>query len=158
MQKKICTKCQQEREETDFAFQNKSLGKRHAQCKTCHKKYTVNHYINNKDKYLAYANKYNPIYYARGRKLVDEYKLKRGCVYCGMKELCCLDFHHKGDKKFNIASSLFLSVEALKKEIAKCQVVCSNCHRKIHAGVIQEKEGAGGPPSFLLNVNQCWCL
>lgn len=41
-----------------------------------------------------------------------------------------MDFDHREDKKFNIAQlSKIASVEKLKEEIAKCDVVCANCHR-----------------------------
>ena len=43
-----------------------------------------------------------------------------------------LDFDHRSDKRFSI-STMFKnchSVEQLRKEIAKCDVRCANCHRK----------------------------
>lgn len=37
------------------------------------------------------------------------------------------------DKEFNISNEIRnLSIENLKKEINKCVVLCSNCHRKLH--------------------------
>jgi len=76
------------------------------------------------------------------RKIIRAAK-KRGCHYCGEMEVCCLEFHHinQAEKLFNIgeASSIFkgVTLEALHKEIEKCEVVCANCHRKIHAGLIE---------------------
>jgi predicted HNH restriction endonuclease len=29
------------------------------------------------------------------------------------------------------------SIDSIIKEIDKCLVICSNCHRKLHAGLIQ---------------------
>ena len=41
-----------------------------------------------------------------------------------------MDFDHIEDKSFNISSALNLqNFEDIKKEIEKCEVVCSNCHR-----------------------------
>jgi hypothetical protein len=43
----------------------------------------------------------------------------------------CMDFDHRDadSKSFNIASRIQLSIEKLAAEIAKCDLVCSNCHR-----------------------------
>jgi hypothetical protein len=54
------------------------------------------------------------------------------CMDCGIKyPPYVMDFDHRGDKVFEIAgaSSTFMSLEKLKVEIAKCDVVCANCHR-----------------------------
>ncbi len=43
-----------------------------------------------------------------------------------------MDFDHvRGEKKFNLGSVLALNVSAeiLDEEIAKCDIVCANCHR-----------------------------
>jgi hypothetical protein len=57
-------------------------------------------------------------------------KLRRGCIDCGYnKHPAALDFDHiVGEKKFAL-SKVSRSLEALKDEIAKCVVRCSNCHR-----------------------------
>jgi len=54
----------------------------------------------------------------------------------------CLDFHHKdpNEKDFTIGKYRNKSKENLLKEIEKCVCVCSNCHRKIHAGIINLKD------------------
>lgn len=43
----------------------------------------------------------------------------------------CMDFDHRpGEEKlFNISQAGTASLEALQAEMAKCDVVCSNCHR-----------------------------
>lgn len=56
---------------------------------------------------------------------------KDGRVF--LNDIACLDFHHLKDKEFNISNEIRnLSIENLKKEINKCVVLCSNCHRKLH--------------------------
>jgi hypothetical protein len=41
-----------------------------------------------------------------------------------------MDFDHLGDKEFTISNMKnVVSRERLEAEIAKCDVVCSNCHR-----------------------------
>lgn len=65
---------------------------------------------------------------------VWRYKAERGCSRCPEKDPRCLDFHHLGDKSFGIslARQGQYAIQALITEIEKCEVVCSNCHRKEH--------------------------
>lgn len=68
-------------------------------------------------------------------------ELKGGkCQICGYdKCIAALDFHHinEGSKSFNLSSEgLTRSWNRIKEEVGKCALVCSNCHREIHAGLI----------------------
>ena len=67
---------------------------------------------------------------ARERKaILVEYKGGR-CKDCGgMFPQCCYDFDHLRDKVFAIGTSLNRSIEVLKAEADKCDLVCANCHR-----------------------------
>lgn len=58
--------------------------------------------------------------------------------FCDEDEPACLDFHHaEANKESHIADMLRQhGVGRLLREISKCVVVCANCHRKIHAGVV----------------------
>ena len=59
-----------------------------------------------------------------------------GCIVCGYnKTPSAMDFHHLGDKDRNVSSCK--SVKQLQEEIAKCVVLCANCHRELHAGAIE---------------------
>ena len=72
-------------------------------------------------------------YYAHKRMLLEQ--LKTTCVICQEKlPPYCLDFHHLHDKKCRIVEINLCSHVLLIAELAKCVVVCANCHRKIHWG------------------------
>ncbi len=63
---------------------------------------------------------------------------RQGCSSCPERDPVCIDFHHPGgDKEINIgdATRQGWSVARLKKEIAKCVLLCANCHRKRHSRV-----------------------
>jgi hypothetical protein len=64
-------------------------------------------------------------------EFVRAIKLERGCTDCGYNAHAeALDFDHvDGDKRGDIASLLWSSQAQLLAEIAKCEVVCANCHR-----------------------------
>ena len=55
------------------------------------------------------------------------------CTDCGGTfEVCCMDFDHVGTEKGNNVGSMFAhhySREAIEIELAKCELVCANCHR-----------------------------
>lgn len=68
-------------------------------------------------------------------------ELKGGsCQICGYnKYIGALDFHHVDEEKksFDLSSKgMTRSWDRIKEEINKCVLVCSNCHREIHAGII----------------------
>ena len=66
------------------------------------------------------------------KQFVQNYKLEMGCVDCGYVEhSAALDFDHRPGtvKVRDIKSGQHLGWQALLDEIAKCDVVCANCHR-----------------------------
>jgi len=69
--------------------------------------------------------------------MLNEHKEKNGCCKCGESAPVCLEFHHMdfNEKDFglDVHSASKHSCEKIMKEIAKCMVLCSNCHKKEHA-------------------------
>lgn len=63
------------------------------------------------------------------------------CSICGYnKYVGALEFHHLNPNKkdFGIGQKgCTRSWEKVKEELDKCILVCANCHREIHAGIIQ---------------------
>lgn len=61
------------------------------------------------------------------------------CQVCGYnKYIGALEFHHvdPNTKEFGLGlDGLTRSWKRVKNEIDKCVLVCSNCHREIHAGI-----------------------
>ena len=120
------------------------------------KEYRHNYYLNNKDKWEEYKNnlseeqkekrlqtvrKLKKDYGHSHKKELIEYKGSRGSI-CGIKynveNGCMFDFHHLNpdDKDFNITTLLrhYSKIpEKVWKEIDKCILVCSNCHRQLHS-------------------------
>ena len=62
---------------------------------------------------------------------IQQTKLKVGCEICGYNEhSCALQFDHRdpSQKLFNIAHGKDHSWKSFLAEIAKCRVLCANCH------------------------------
>ena len=129
-----CTSCQTTKPIEDFAWKNKSTGKRQTKCKQCHSKYVANHYQTNKRAYIDRAVSSRPEYYQRNRDFLNTYKSNLKCVECGENHPATLDFHHidPSGKDFGVANFGGKSITKIKDEIEKCIVLCANCHRKLH--------------------------
>ena len=76
--------------------------------------------------------------HAEMKKWVYELKAGKQCVKCGESHRQCLDFHHRNpaEKSFGIKEGLKKGIEKEKilAEITKCNILCSNCHAKLHRG------------------------
>ncbi len=70
---------------------------------------------------------------------VERIKTSRGCVKCGENHPACLDLHHldPATKVMSVAKMVDDSrpYEVIDAEITKCEVLCSNCHKKAHYAV-----------------------
>ena len=67
----------------------------------------------------------------RGRTFIYTYKAVP-CMDCGMTfPPVCMDFDHRPneEKLFDVGPNIGLNIARLRKEIAKCDVVCACCHR-----------------------------
>ena len=70
------------------------------------------------------------------RQWLNDYKAECGCFMCGIKNPVVLEMHHKdpSTKRETLAylTSGNWSLDVIKEEAEKCEVVCANCHRIIH--------------------------
>ena len=107
-------------------------------------KTTVLRYIETNKNFLTEEeikkNKSNSVVSWRKRTKIKLVEYKGGkCQYCGYNKcIDALEFHHldKKEKDFTISGKSW-SFEKIKKETDKCVMVCSNCHKEIHAGLIE---------------------
>lgn len=90
--------------------------------------YGKKHYQENKQYYLDR----NRINRAKLREYVNNIKQSSPCKDCGVQyPHYVMDFDHLGDKEGLIIEFVRRhNKKALDAEIAKCEVVCSNCHRQ----------------------------
>ena len=71
----------------------------------------------------------------RNRQYVQACKELGKCLICGESRTVCLVYHHRDPsrKKFQIGDISGWSLEVIYQEMQKCDLVCANCHRIIHA-------------------------
>ena len=99
--------------------------------KEYHKQKSKEHYLKYKEQY----NSRNQLQKQRTRDIIANAK-SQGCSCCNEKEHACLDFHHLDGKDKNVSAMLGMSDSKVEEEISKCVVLCANCHRKVHAGLL----------------------
>ncbi len=129
---KICTICKVNKTRENFAKNRSRSDGIQNICRPCKKKYDAVYFQKYKQEQLVRNRKHRK----EQRLVINEAKAKIGCAFCEEFDFCCLDFHHcNGDKK-QCVSTMFgrVGIEKLWAEIEKCEVVCANCHRKLHAG------------------------
>ena len=102
----------------------------------------------------------------RNANYVNELKAANGCSWCPERRIACLDYHHldRSTKKAGICELVRsgTTLTKLKAEIAKCILLCANCHR------VEEADGVNvdfypailrtNPPTVLTRaeVDQYW--
>lgn len=63
------------------------------------------------------------------------------CMKCGWAgELCGYDFHHLYKKDFVISNAASKSLEKIKNELDKCELLCAICHRIEHKSSRAQKK------------------
>lgn len=108
----------------------------------------------------ARANKDRIAAYNRDRRdrrqvVIDELK-SVPCADCGGRfPPACMDFDHVGEKTFQIATAYTRSLATVLAEIAKCEVVCANCHRIRTARRLVRKHPTTRTSSAVLRHGAC---
>ena len=82
--------------------------------------------------------KYNKRVRKRNSKFVELVKDNKECSVCGENYPACLVFHHLSDKEYEIGVMVSNghSLKSISNEMNKCTILCANCHRKHHDGLI----------------------
>jgi hypothetical protein len=129
---KVCGVCGEVKPAEDFNWRRRSMAQRDSMCRPCRALYKQEHYRSNRQRYIDNAR-------ARTARVVEErtrfvvgYLRSHPCVDCGETDVLVLEFDHLREKSFNVSAGLRggCSLEALFEEMAKCEVVCANCHRR----------------------------
>lgn len=96
------------------------------------KQYLVNHYQKHKEAYKSRQQQRKKLL----REWFNAIKADAKCMICSENESVCLDYHHRDAKtkvdKISSLVSWMATKEEILAEMEKCDVLCSNCHRKLH--------------------------
>ncbi|HKS69046.1 MAG TPA: hypothetical protein VJQ45_01400 [Ktedonobacterales bacterium] len=130
---KVCTKCGPPAQPIEnFAIRSRAKGTRQYVCRNCQNEYVRQHYQTHRAKYIEKARLRNAGVSRTTTAFVVEYLRHHPCVDCGESDIVVLEFDHLRDKFLEVSALCVggYSLEAVKREIDKCEVVCANCHRR----------------------------
>ena len=103
------------------------------------KRWNTTYYLKNKVKRRAQYTAYR-------RKILEWYReMKKSlkCEKCGFSHPAALSFHHKDKTLKTMEVSLLVtrscSRKRIEEEIAKCEILCHNCHAILHYEEIAPK-------------------
>ena len=125
---KCCARCKQEKALAEFA--KKRATDYQPYCRNCQQEYRREHYRKNRAKYLAKVKDRKAQLLRILRRAKD-----KPCADCGVKyPYYVMDLDHRqGECKLGNFAAVIrwgaLTENSLRLEIAKCEVVCANCHR-----------------------------
>lgn len=141
---KKCSLCLRGKAESEFNVNRSKSDGLQPLCRACQKKLSRTYYQENKDRLRTQISESKKKRIKESTERIHQIKLERGCFFCIESEPVTLDFHHldRRDKEFTIGRSREVLWERLVIEIQKCLLVCANCHRKIHADIIDTKDVA----------------
>ena len=123
-----CAKCGDPKPIDDFAFKNKEKGLRNSYCKECMKPIRRDHYHKNPGPYRSRA--------IASKKSVQlwffQWLSTKSCIDCGETDPVVLECDHVRGVKLDTVSHIRQSGSRKKllTEMDKCEVRCTNCHKR----------------------------
>jgi 5-methylcytosine-specific restriction endonuclease McrA len=129
---KTCRVCGLVKPLSDYGKRSRTKDGHESFCKDCGRTAYQRYYKEGAERYRKRITKNRDRY----RKAIDDEKVGKFCMKCGEDDPVCLDFHHLYDKKLTISEmrNRLVSLDVIRAEMAKCVLLCANCHRKLHAG------------------------
>lgn len=125
---KTCARCKTDKPWDQF--DKRPNGKPVAYCKPCRKEYAREHYANRSDEYKSRERQRKFALRAQ----VWNYLLDHPCVDCGEDDPMVLEFDHRDPslKEYNVSKMVSARIpwDRIIVEINKCDVRCSNCHKR----------------------------
>lgn len=127
---KTCVTCHEVKPLDAFNVRRSARDGRQPRCRDCCKAWYARNAAGHKVNTARRARKWR----AETAKFLTDYFASHPCVDCGEADVRCLEFDHRpGVDKLDDVSKLIrhgYSLKRIEAEIEKCDVRCSNCHRR----------------------------
>lgn len=121
---KLCNKCQEKKPYEDFHKNKSAKDGYQGWCKVCLKAKIL------EGQKKPESHKSKKIF--KNRQFIWQYLKEHPCEHCGLNDPRVMDFDHIDQRTKTFEISYLITrgnLETLKAEIAKCRVLCANCHR-----------------------------
>jgi len=131
---KKCSKCNKIKSYDDFQRRNSAINfSLYSWCKECHAKHQKSAREPKKKKSNKRIQELRATRRIEVQNLIVSHLKSAACIKCSENNILCLDFDHRDptQKEFCVSQAVNLvpSLKRLKDEIAKCDILCANCHR-----------------------------
>src|SRR5215217_8178875 len=94
--------CNEEKDIDEFPLRNRFSPRRQSYCKDCKAKMGKNWYENNKEHHVQNVMENTKNAKQAAREFVYQYLLTHPCTNCAEKDPTVLEFHHVGEKNYEI--------------------------------------------------------
>jgi hypothetical protein len=126
-----CGRCGHLKPIDEFAWRRKRRRQRDNMCAPCRSAYGREHYLANRQKYIDSEAKRKRARAETRTRYLLEYFRAHPCSDCGETDPLVLEFDHLRDKRFEVTNQFASrNWQEILDEIAKCEVVCANRHRR----------------------------
>ncbi len=126
-----CSRCEQVKPASEFSTRGSSGARPDTYCRPCRSQYGKAHYAANRQRYIDQALVRKRARRGARAEFLIEFFSTHPCTDCGISDPVVLEFDHVGEKRFDIGKGFeAYAWERVLEEIAACEVVCANCHRR----------------------------
>lgn len=157
-----CRACGESKPWTEFPRRGTNTDRLQTWCKACFSAYKAKRHQKNHEREVARIHRNQRARIVENRAQVDAYLATHACVDCGEGDIRLLEFDHVRGEKLGDVSTMVntgRSWRMIETEIAKCEVRCANCHRRVtherrRAAVIAEPLWLYGDPGAIRTPDQ----
>lgn len=124
---KYCPECDSTKDKSEFSKDKSKADGLRRVCKDCDRKRLKIHYRANKNDYYSSTEQNRK----KRKSIINSLKEADPCLDCyEYFPYFVMEFDHLMKKDFSISVGITrYSMDAVLKEISKCDLVCTNCHR-----------------------------
>ena len=128
---KRCSRCKEVKSYSAFHRDRSRRDGIQAYCRECNIAVAKQFHAKNPDHCRARISRRAKRLRVANQVRVFRYLLEHPCCDCGEADPVVLEFDHvSGTKVANVSALLLKEWRVILEEIAKCEVVCANCHRR----------------------------
>jgi hypothetical protein len=137
--RKRCSMCREWKPLDEFHRSRSGRDGRQNNCKPCNIEVNKRWYRQHPEARSQRMDDYARRRREDGHRRILDYLRSHPCVDCGERDPVVLEFDHLRDKVRNVSAmaNACQPWETIEAEIAKCEVVCANCHRRRTAARVQ---------------------